>query len=317
MLHHPRRIGEDPRCLIARLVERADNGLVAPERLPQMPLHRAGESAPAGVGFDIGDIDAIFVKHLRCQRLCLLHRGFRIEHVEHIGFFRIYAVHDGAEVILACVRRVHIRLDRREKRMPAAVARYVVVGLERAVEPPFDVDRLLLIVRRRDVRAHRPHLVLVGLAREDRIAEHRPVVLQCPHRDVPDAPVFVLLKHLAGEVVRRPARHDNDNLTALLETREHRITEPVPMLFFDRLVICLLGVLDEVVDNHQRASEPRRGARRRGRKITVVPTREAPQIHRRVARLDRNAGEDVAVDDACCIRLDLLDAVAHVFRKDR
>ena len=89
------------------------------------------------------------------------------------------------------------------------------------------------------------------------------------------------------------------------------------MLLLDCLVVCLFGVLNDVVNNHQRATEARRRARRGRGQIAVVFAFKAPQVHRRVAGFYRDTREDVAVDDAFYVCLDFLNAVPDVLGKHR
>ncbi|MFQ9125687.1 MAG: hypothetical protein ACLR4Z_01295 [Butyricicoccaceae bacterium] len=148
----------------------------------------------------------------------------------------------------------------RKQRIAVLVPRNVRIGLEAAVQPALEVDRLLLVVRGRDFLAHRANLVLVVLTGENRVAQHRAVVLQGFHRD--EFRIRPVLQRTACEVAGRPARHDDNDLVSGFGSGQHRVREPLPLLVECALVKRLLGLLDQVIENQLACAEAGRRAAR-------------------------------------------------------
>ena len=53
------------------------------------------------------------------------------------------------------------------------------------------------------------------------------------------------------KVITGPPGHDDDDLSAFLQTGQHCVCEPSPVLLLSQFVIGLLGVFDEVIDDKE------------------------------------------------------------------
>ena len=217
-------------------------------------------------------------------RLGDLHRGLGVVNIEHIRLVRVLAVDDAAQIVRAGVRRVGIAADMGKQRIAVLVPRNVRIGLEAAVQTAFEVDWLLLIVRAGDFLAHRANLVLVVLAGENCIAQHRAVVLQGFHRD--EFRIRPVLQGASCEVAGRPARHDDNDLVAGFGSGQHRVREPLPLLVECALVKSLLGLLNQVIENQLACAEAGRRAAGRGCEVTRVLSLKRPLACGGLAVLD-------------------------------
>ena len=241
-------------------------------------------------------------------RLGHLHWGFGVVDVEHIRFVRVLAVDDAAKIVRAGVRRVRVAADMRKQRIAVLVPRNVRIGLEAAVQTAFEVDRLLLIVRAGDFLAHRANLVLVVLTGENRVAQHRAVVLQGFHRD--EFRIRPVLQCTACEVAGRPARHDDNDLVAGFGSGQHGVREPLPLLVECALVKSLLGLLDQVIENQLACAEAGRRAARRGSEVARVLSLKRPLACGGLAVLDACLRENVRKHNAARVKPFLRNAVA-------
>ena len=242
-------------------------------------------------------------------RLGDLHRVLGVVDVEHIGLMVILAVDDAAQIVRAGVRRVGIAADMREQRPAVCIARNVCVCLEAAVQTAFQVDRLLLVVRAGDLLAHRANLVLVVLTGENRVAQHRAVVLQGFHRD--EFRIRPVLQRTACEVSGRPARHDDNDLVAGFGSGQHCVREPLPLLVECALVKSLLGFLDQVIEDELACAEVGRRAARRGSKVTRVLPLKRPLACGGLAVLDACLRENIRKHNAARVKPFLRNAVAN------
>ena len=195
----------------------------------------------------------------------------------------------------------------REQRPAVGIARNVRVGLEATVQTAFEVDRLLLIVRTGDLLAHRANLVLVVLAGENCIAQHRAVVLQGFHGD--ELGVRPVLQRTACEVAGRPARHDDNDLVAGFGSGQHRVREPLPLLVECALVKSLLCFLHEVVNQQLACAEAGRRAARRSSEVARVLPLKRPLACGGLAVLDAGLRENVRKHDAARVKPFLRNAV--------
>lgn len=192
---------------------------------------------------------------------------------------------------------------------PAAlIPRNVRVCLEAAVQTAFQVDRLLLVIRAGDLLAHRSNLVLVVLTGENRVAQHRAVVLQGLHGD--ELGVRPVLQRTACEVAGRPARHDDNDLVAGFGSGQHRVREPLPLLVECAFVKGLLGLLDQVIENQLACAEAGRRAARRSSKVARVLSIKRPLACGGLAVLDAGLREDVRKHDAARVEPFFRNAVA-------
>ena len=125
--------------------------------------------------------------------------------------------------------------------------------------------------------------------------------------------LFIMYQRTSGKVIRCPARHNYDYLTAFLQTGKHGICKPFPVFFLYVFVVGFLRVFYQVVHYHQRTSETCSCTGRGRCQVIVVSALQAPQIHSSVAAFDFRVRKHIRIDSFVFICFCLCDRVSDVF----